>query len=269
MHRFSLLVVLALVAAAFAAGPPALRAQSASPEHPAEIRSGACANAGEVVAPLANLIVPAAEAEQPAPVGQSYTVVPVPLANLLGAAHMLVVYAAPESADPVACSDIGGALGPEGALALALNPVNGSRAEGVAYFAPTPADDGTAVTILLTGSGGVRERPEREREPRAEDPARAGEDGVAGIAGLDGEDGEDGADGADGQPGQPGEPGQPGADGAAGGQGGAGEDGDGGAGGHGGDGGDGGDGGAGAAGGRGGDGEDGGAGASVTSTSRD
>lgn len=234
MRRSSFLIAVVIVASALALGAPSLAAQTEGAEHPAEIRSGACANAGEVVAPLANLVVPAAEAEQPAPVGQSYTVVPVPLANLLGAAHMLVVYAAPESADPVACSDIGGALGPEGALALALNPVNGSRTEGVAYFAPTPAGDATAVTVLLTGSGGVRERerPEREREPRGEDPARAGEDGVAGIAGLDGADGADGADGQPGQPGEPGQPGQPGADGAPGGQGGDGGDGgDGGAGG--------------------------------------
>jgi hypothetical protein len=259
-----LFAIVAFVAALYAPPLPLL-AQDAGGEHPAEIRSGSCASAGDVVAPLANLVVPAAgDQSGAAPVGQSYTIVPVPLATLLGAAHTLVLYASPqESTVPVACSDIGGALGPEGALALTLNPVNGSRAEGVAYFAPTEAGDGTAVTLLLTGSGGghERERAEREREPRGDDPARAGEDGLAGIAGLDG------ANGADGAAGQPGQPGQPGVDGAPGGTGGvAGESGLGGVGGNGGDGGEGGDG---IGGGRGGDGGDGGAGASETSTSRD
>jgi hypothetical protein len=258
-----LFAIVAFVAA-LVAPPLPLLAQDAGAEHPAEIRAGSCANAGDVVAPLANLVVPAGDDQSgAAPVGQSYTVVPVPLATLLGAAHTLVLYASPqESTVPVACSDIGGALGPEGALALTLNPVNGSRAEGVAYFAPTEADDGTTVTLLLTGGGGhERERADREREPRADDPARAGEDGVAGTAGLDG------ADGADGMDGLPGQPGQPGADGAPGGTGGvAGESGTGVVGGNGGDGGDGGDG---ICGGQGGDGGAGGAGASVTSTSRD
>ena len=262
MRRLSVVIALSLAVAAFALGSP-LAAQTSSQEHPAEIRAGACANAGDVVAPLANVVVPAGDDQTgAAPIGQSYSVVPVPLADLLGSAHMLVVYASPQEATvPAACNDIGGALGPDGALALALNPVNGSKAEGVAYFAPTQSGDGTAVTLLLTGSGGVRERPEREREPRAEDPARAGEDGVAGIAGLDGVDAADGADG------QPGQPGQDGADGSSGGTGGGGgESGVGTAGGNGGDGGDGGDG---VAGGRGGVGGDGGSGTSAASTSRD
>ncbi len=230
MHRLSLLAALTVAVVALAPGMP-IRAQTTVQEYPAEIRSGDCANAGDVVAQLANLVVPggdAAEELASAPIGQSYTVVPVPLANLLGAAHMLVIYASPEETTvPVACSDIGGALGPEGALALALNPVNGSKVEGVAYFAPTPADDGAAVTILLTGTREARERPEREDEPRADDPARAGEDGTAGIAGLDGAEGLDGADGADGLPGLPGLPGEdgaPGGDGGDGGDGGAGGD---------------------------------------------
>jgi hypothetical protein len=235
-----LFAIVAFVAA-LAAPPLPLLAQDAGAEHPAEIRSGLCADAGDVVAPLANLVVPAGDDQTGgAPIGQSYTIVPVPLANLLGSAHMLVVYASPQdSTVPVACSDMGGALGPEGALALALNPVNGSKADGVAYFAPTEAGDGTAVTILLTGSSGGhdRERAERDREPRADDPARAGEDGIAGTAGLDGADGADGADGLPGQPGQPGEDGAPGGAGGV-----AGESGTGGGGGNGGDGGDGGDG---------------------------
>lgn len=266
MPKFPRPVLIALAASLAVAGAAPSLAQTAALEHPAEIRSGACANAGDIVAPLANVAVPAGDEQSGvAPVGQSYTVIPVPLANLLGAAHTLVLYASPqESTVPVACSDIGGALGPEGALALALNPVNGSRAEGVAYFAPIESGDGTAITLLLTGDGGAREsseRPEREREPRSGDTAHAGEDGTAGIAGLDGADGADGADG------QPGQPGQPGADGAPGGAGGvAGEGGTGGVGGNGGNGGDGGDG---VGGGRGGDGGDGGAGSSVTNSSRD
>lgn len=271
-----------VVALGGSAAAPAL-AQSGT-QHPAEIRVGSCAGAGDVVAPLSNVATPAGDPLGVAgamPVAQSATVVALPLADLLSASHMVVVYASPRQADvPVACGDVGGVLSADGTLAVGLNAVNGSKLDGVAYFAPTPAGDATVVTLLLMGGEGERERAERDRAADTDTAAdaaaapdgaaRAGEDGVAGVAG------QDGADGADGQPGRPGQPGQPGQDGAdgqpgqsgqggvseQGGQGGAGSNG-----GNGGDGGDGGDGGNGGSGGRGGDGGDGGAGADATSRS--
>lgn len=233
MHQRFLWSALALVvalAASFAA--PALAQGGA--QRPAEIRLGSCAGAGEVVTPLTTVAAPAGDPlgqSGAIPVAQSATVAPLPLAAFLDAPHVVVVYASPQEVDvPVACGDIGGALGADGTLAVGLNPVNGSKLDGVAYFAPTPAGDATTVTLLLMGSSGEGEKPERDRaaetatntEPaRAagpEDSARANEDGVAGISGLDGQDG------AAGQAGQPGQPGQPGQDGAPG-QGGRGGDG--------------------------------------------
>ena len=171
-----------------------------------------------MVTPLANVAAPAGDPLGQVggpPVEQSTTVVPLPLGDFLSSGHLVVVYASPQEVDvPVACGDIGGALGADGALAVGLDAVNGSKLDGVAYFVPTPAGDATTVTLLLMGGQGTREHAERDRDRAAEadGSARAGENGIAGA---------DGQDGADGQPCQPG---QPGADGAPGGLGGAGGD---------------------------------------------
>jgi hypothetical protein len=171
-------------------------AQSGAAERPAEIRLGACASAGDVVAPLSPLVLPSGELQGQdgaMPAAQSVSVVPVPLSTLLGDGHLIVVFASPEESDvPVSCGDIGGAIGPDGALAVGLHAVNGSKLDGAAYFAPTQAGDETTVTLLLMVARGERERPERDaasdapkndRASANDDIARANEDGIAGTGG--------------------------------------------------------------------------------------
>lgn len=197
-------VALILVIATLIPGLPSASAQEVGAERPAEIRLGACAGAGDVVSPLASLIVPAGDVQGQAgamPVEQSVTVVPVLLADLLGNAHMIVVYASPqESTAPVACGDIGGALSPDGTLAVGLGATNGSKLDGVAYFAPSPDGDGTIVTVLVADDGGGRTRPDSDAvaETGSADEAVAavGASDTTGTNGADNQPSEDGARGA-------------------------------------------------------------------------
>jgi hypothetical protein len=213
-----------IVAATMLIHPDLAMAQTVAVDRPAAIQHGNCGGVGDVVAPLAHLVLTEGESQGYAgatPVEQSGTVVDYTLSQLLAAEQAVVVLQSPNpGALPVACGEIGGAINPDGTLAIGMGAVNGSGLSGVTYFTPIAGYDKTLVSILLV-DGGLS-------EPQA---------GAAGA---------DGANGADGQVGQPGQPGQPGADGVAGGSGGnGGNGGDGGAGGAGGAGGNGGDGGAG------------------------
>jgi hypothetical protein len=162
-------------------------AQEAALQHPADIRVGSCASLGEVVVPLAPLVVPVGDPQGQAgapTVAQSVTEVPVLLMDLLAASNAVVVQASPEQLDtPIACAEIGGTLSDDGSLAVGLQAMNGARISGVASFASTRADDGTLVTLQL-----VDERSGRER----------GDDVAAGADAGDGATAGDGANAADG-----------------------------------------------------------------------
>jgi hypothetical protein len=54
----------------------------------------------------------------------------------------------------VACGHIGGALNPDGTLAVGMLGTNGSGLSGVAYFTPIDTFSNTLVTVLLVGSSG-------------------------------------------------------------------------------------------------------------------
>ena len=133
-------------------------------EHPADIRAGSCASVGEVVAPLAPLVVPDGETvgqEGASPVEQSVTEVPLLLPDLLSENAAIAVHASPDQVGtPIACGEIGGALAADGSLSVGLQAMNGAKISGVASFAPTRAGDGTVVTVLLVDERGGRERPD-------------------------------------------------------------------------------------------------------------
>ena len=168
-------------------------AQESVIEHPADIRVGSCASFGEVVAPLAPLVVPDGETvgqEGASSVEQSVTEVPLLLADILSENYAVAVHASPEQVGaPIACGEIGGALATDGSLSVGLQAMNGAKMSGVASFAPTLAGDGTLVTVLLVDERGGRERPDAI-EDESDDV-----DAVADGAG-DGVDGADAADGA-------------------------------------------------------------------------
>jgi hypothetical protein len=169
-------------------------AQASSPEHPADIRVGDCARLGEVVAPLAPLVLPEGDPQGQVgatPVHQSVTEVPLLLEEILSASYSVAVHASAEQVGtPIACGAIGGALAEDGSLSVGLQAMNGAKLSGVAAFAPTAAGDGTAVSVLL-----VDERGGRERADEVADGADSVADGD-GTGGVDG--GGDGTDAADG-----------------------------------------------------------------------
>ena len=112
--------------------------------------------AGVVVVPLANLVITTGDLQgqtSATPVEQSGTVVQFDIADLLVTDHAVVVRESPQDNTAVACGDVGGAMNPDGALAVGMLGINGSGLSGVAYFTPIDSFDNTLVTILLVNHG--------------------------------------------------------------------------------------------------------------------
>jgi hypothetical protein len=184
MRLRSVLAAIGLVIAMASIHAPSLFAQAAV-DRPAELRTGTCDALGSVVASLANLVL--TEGQQQGqmgatPVEQSGTVAPFLLSDLLASEHALVVQRSPQDLSSVACGVIGGALNPDGTLAIGMSGVNGSGLSGVAYFTPIIEFDNLLITILLTG--GETTAPTTVEAPVVteavvEAPAETGETAVA------------------------------------------------------------------------------------------
>jgi hypothetical protein len=140
--------------AVIAATAPSTLAQTPAVDRPAELRGGTCGSLGEVVVPLANLVFASGDLQGQTgatPVEQSGTVVQFAIADFLASAHVVVVRESPAVSTVVACGDIGGALNPDGTLAVGMLGMNGSGLSGVAYFTPIDTFANTLVTVLLVG----------------------------------------------------------------------------------------------------------------------
>lgn len=151
MHAFFCLASIALTVTAAGAQPAVVN-------RTAEIRAGTCANPGETIAVLANVVLTAGDPlgqSGATPVEQSGTVVPFTLSDFLAAAHAIVVRQSPEMSDIVACGEIGGAVNPDGTLGVGLRSVGGSGISGVGYFTPINTVESVLVTILLVSEGAV------------------------------------------------------------------------------------------------------------------
>ena len=141
-----------LVLATVAVATPSARAQATPVDRPAELRGGTCSALGDVVVPLANLVITEGDLQgqmSATPVEQSGTVVQFAIADFLVADHAVVVRESPQDSTVVACGDVGGAMNPDGTLAVGMLGINGSGLSGVAYFTPIDTFDNTLVTILL------------------------------------------------------------------------------------------------------------------------
>ncbi len=141
-----------LVLAVFAVTTPSALAQTTPVDRPAELLGGTCGGLGDVVVPLAHLVITTGDLQGQAgatPVEQSGTVVQFAIADFLATDHAIVVRESPHVSTVVACGDIGGALNPDGTLAVGMLGVNGSGLSGVAYFTPIDTFENTLVTILL------------------------------------------------------------------------------------------------------------------------
>ena len=155
--RSLLAIVIVILALTTATSPPAL-AQTSSVDRPAEVRGGTCSSLGEVVVPLANLVFASGDLQgqtSATPVEQSGTVVQFAIADFLDSNHVVVVRESPTLSTIVACGHIGGALNPDGTLAVGMLGMNGSGLSGVAYFTPIDTFSNTLVTVLLVGGSGL------------------------------------------------------------------------------------------------------------------
>jgi hypothetical protein len=136
---------------------PSTLAQATSVDRPAELRGGTCDSLGEVVVPLANLVFASGDLQGmtgATPVEQSGTVVQFAIADFLASNQVVVVRESPTASTVVACGHIGGALNPDGTLAVGMLGMNGSGLSGIAYFTPIDTFSNTLVTVLLVGSSG-------------------------------------------------------------------------------------------------------------------
>lgn len=161
------LLILVIVAATT---PPTL-AQSTAVDRPAELHAGSCSSLADVVVPLAHLVITEGDLQGQTgatPVEQSGTVVDFAVADFLVADHAVVVRESPEASTIVACGDIGGALNPDGTLAVGMLGMNGSGLSGVAYFTPIDTFGNTLVTVLLVNDS-------ETVTVSADDAGRAGE----------------------------------------------------------------------------------------------
>lgn len=193
MHCRTVLITLC-TAISVAAGASGAFAQDAPvpTQRPADIRLGSCATLGEVVVPLSPLAAPSGESQgQPGatPAEQSVTALPLGLAEMLATGHAVTVSTAPEDGGAmVACGEIGGAVGADGALAIGLGGMNGAKVSGTAYFAPSPEGGSTVTLLLIDQRAGRRgaDAGEATTEPVTGDAASSAPAAVDTAAGEDG-----------------------------------------------------------------------------------
>lgn len=151
-----------VTAAALALLVPAASAQTPEGEmatgvaHPAHIHVGSCPTPGDVVAPLTDVKAPEGERsgqESAIPVLESYTVVDVPLQDIIDGGHAINVHESKDAMDVyIACGDIGGVVSTadddnEQELVVALTEQSDSGLYGVAWLGAK--GDQTEVNVTL------------------------------------------------------------------------------------------------------------------------
>jgi hypothetical protein len=129
-------------------------------ERPAQIVAGGCAAPGEAVAALTPLTTPEGEAQgqgEAIEAERSYTIVPLPLEDLLaGQTSVEVLLSAEESEVAIACGELGGAQGETGSIVVKLSERNGSGFSGIAFLAPGEPGT-TGASLFLAGQRTVAE----------------------------------------------------------------------------------------------------------------
>lgn len=142
-------------------------AQDATPEaepaaaltRPAHVHTGTCAEVGEVIAPLEDLVAPAGEAagHADAVVAEtSFTTVPLTLDDMLAADHVINIHQSADEIDVyIACGAVGGVLDANGALVIGLDEQDGSGYRGIAYLSPGADGASTDISVFMVSAGGM------------------------------------------------------------------------------------------------------------------
>jgi hypothetical protein len=150
-------VALALMLATLATlGGVAVRAQNGSATYIVQIRAGTCDTPGDGLAQLEDVVFPSTSpvgAAGAAMAASSYSVAPVTLATMTGSPTAVFVLDSASHA-VVACGEIGGVPGSDGALSIGLRPMGDSGLSGIAYLAPSGANPAeTSISTFLASTG--------------------------------------------------------------------------------------------------------------------
>ncbi|MCA9858980.1 MAG: hypothetical protein KC438_04620 [Thermomicrobiales bacterium] len=155
MKRFVLTLV-CILAMLGAQGWSLGNAQTTPASYFVQLRSGACDAPGDGIAQLDDVSFadsPPVGAAGAAQAAASYSIAPVSLDMLTGSPAALFVLD-PVSHAAVACGEVGGVPGADGALSIGLRPVGDSGLSGIAYLAPNAANSGeTGISTFLAVTG--------------------------------------------------------------------------------------------------------------------
>jgi hypothetical protein len=156
MKRIAL--TLALILAILATiGGPSVRAQNASASYIVQIRAGTCDAPGDGLAQLEDVVFsssPTVGAAEAVLAASSYSVAPIALSALTGSSTAVFVLDSASHA-AVACGEVGGVPGSDGALSIGLRPMSDSSLSGIAYLASNganPAETGISTFLASTGA---------------------------------------------------------------------------------------------------------------------
>lgn len=125
--------------------------------HPVHIHTGTCAELGDVVVPLLDLVAPEGERTGPesaVPVTLSENIVDLPLQDIIDGGHAINVHLSNEEIGTyIACGDIGGVIttdeGGRQEMMIGLAEQNDSGYSGTAWFGPSEDGAQTEVSVIL------------------------------------------------------------------------------------------------------------------------
>lgn len=131
---------------------------------PVHIHRGVCdALDPDWSAPLTDLTTPIAGANDGggATIAESsFTVVDIPLAELLGSDYAINAHPSRAQMRPfVACGEIGGPIRADGSVVIGLREQNGSGLTGIAYLQPDPANPNRTLVSVFLAPGLAEEDP--------------------------------------------------------------------------------------------------------------
>ena len=158
--------------------PPAASQDDEAEVHSAHIHTGTCAELGDVVAPLTDVAHIGDDAERTGadtsiPVKTSYTVVDLPLQEIIDGGHAINVHLSAEAIDVyIACGDIGGVVTidegeEENELIIGLGELNDSGHTGIAWLAAEGDTTRVRVSLVEPGSMAAGAEAAQEATPAA------------------------------------------------------------------------------------------------------
>jgi hypothetical protein len=152
--------VLALAALTWlvpASGAQTPEGEAADPAHPVHVHAGTCAELGEVIHPLQDLVAPEGGwtgPESAVPVTLSENIVDVPVQEIIEGGHAINMHLSNEEIGTyIACGDIGGVItideGGRQEMMIGLAEMNDSGYAGTVWLGPSADNTQTEISVIL------------------------------------------------------------------------------------------------------------------------